>query len=219
VTEVRKLRADARRNHAGLLAAARAVFVESGPGAPLEKVAARAGVGIGTLYRRFPDRSALLKAVVLDALEESRASAEAAADSPGDGLTALGRYMHDVLDVRVSAVIPLVLDRLDLDDADLAPARERSAAATERLIDAAHEDGSLSREVSFGDIGTLLVRLSRPLPGSVPADVDDDLAHRHLELVLAGLRNNPGVLAGNGMSRAELRALRGTDGAGQPNSR
>jgi AcrR family transcriptional regulator len=218
VTEARKLRADARRNHAGLLAAARAVFVEAGPGAPLEKVAARAGVGIGTLYRRFPDRTALLKAVVLDALEETRTAAEAAGESPGDGLAALGRYMHDVLDLRVSAVIPLVLDRLDLEDADLAPARERSAAATERLIDAAHEDGSLPREVSFGDIGTLLVRLSRPLPG-LPADVDDELAHRHLELVLAGLRDSPRVLAGDGMTRAQLRAMRGTDGQGQPNSR
>jgi AcrR family transcriptional regulator len=219
VTEARKLRADARRNHAGLLAAARAVFVEAGPGAPLEKVAARAGVGIGTLYRRFPDRSALLKAVVLDALEETRASAEAARESSGDGLAALGRYMHDVLDLRVSAVIPLVLDRLDLEDEDLAPARERSAAATERLIDAAHDDGSLPREVSFGDIGTLLVRLSRPLPGSVPADVDQELGHRHLELVLAGLRNNPGVLLGDGMSRAELRAMRGPEVQDLPNIR
>jgi AcrR family transcriptional regulator len=207
-----RLRADARRNLEQVLAAARDVFVERGPGAPLEEVASRAGVGIGTLYRRFGDRAALLRAVVLDALEESRAAAEAAlasADDDGtDGLGALADYMHAVLDVRVSAVIPLVLDRIDLDDAELAPAREASAGAVERLIQAAHDDGSLPRQVTFADIGTLLVRLSRPLPGPVPIAVNDELAHRHLDLVLAGLRSDPEVLAEKGLSRAELRALR-----------
>lgn len=202
------LRADARRNYAQILLAAREVFVEQGAGAPLEDVARRAGVGIGTLYRRFTDREGLLKAVVLDALEHSRDAAERAlevtADSGRPGLEALARYMRDVLELRVSAVIPLALDRLDLGDADLAPAREASAAATERLIDAAHADGSLPPEVSFADLGTLLVRLSRPLPGPVPTGVNDQLARRHLELVLAGLRAGPGVLGERGMSRRDL---------------
>lgn len=211
-------RADARRNQAQLLAAARDVFVQHGPEAPLDEVARRAGVGIGTLYRRFADRDALLKAVVLHALEQSRESAERAlvADGEttveGDGLDAVARYMHDVLDLRVSAVISLVLDRLDLDDAELAPAREASAAASERLIEAAHDDGSMPREVTFGDIGTLLVRLSRPLPGPIPTELNDELAHRHLDLALAGLRASPGVLADRGLSRAELRSLRKTSG-------
>lgn len=204
------LRADARRNHAQILVAARDVFVERGAGAPLDEVAGRAGVGIGTLYRRFSDRQVLLKAVVLDALEHSRSAAERALEEgpAEDGLERLGRYMHDVLDLRVSAVIPVALDRLDLDDADLAPAREASAAATERLIETAHDDGSLPREVSFGDIGTLLVRLSRPLPGPVPTDLNDELAHRHLDLVLAGLRTGPAVLARKGVSREELATIR-----------
>jgi AcrR family transcriptional regulator len=207
-----RLRADARRNHEQVLAAAREVFVERGPGAPLEEVANRAGVGIGTLYRRFGDREKLLRAVVLHALDESRAAAEAAldwaAEDGTDGLEALANYMHTVLNLRVSAVIPLVLDRLDLDDPELAPAREGSAGAVERLIQTAHDDGSLSHQVTFADIGTLLVRLSRPLPGPVPIAVNDDLAHRHLDLVLAGLRSDPEVLAEKGLSRQELRALR-----------
>src|SRR3954454_11504336 len=64
-----RLRADARRNRDQILRAARDVFVEHGPGAPLEEVGRRAGVGIGTLYRRFPDRRALQRAVALDTLE------------------------------------------------------------------------------------------------------------------------------------------------------
>jgi AcrR family transcriptional regulator len=204
-------RADARRNQAQLLAAAREVFVERGATAPLDEVARRAGVGIGTLYRRFPDRDALLRAVVTDALDRSREAAEDAAavahEEGRNGLDALARYMHAVLDLRVSAVVPLVLDRLDLEEAELAQVREASAAAVEALVDAAHEDRSLPREVSFGDLGTLLVRLSRPLPGPVPTEVNDELAHRHLDLVLAGLRAGP-ELAGKGLSRAELHTLR-----------
>jgi AcrR family transcriptional regulator len=204
------MRSDARRNHEQLLAAARDVVVERGPGAPLDEVARRAGVGIATLYRRFADRGSLLTAVVVDALELSRDSAERALaaerDGESDGLDALASYMHDVLDVRVSAVIPLVLGRDDLDETAIAPVREQSASAVERLVQAAHDDGSLPREVTFGDVGTLLVRLSRPLP-ALPAEANDDLAHRHLDLVLAGLRSGSDALAGKGYSRAELRAL------------
>ncbi|MDX6303021.1 MAG: hypothetical protein QOF53_4235 [Nocardioidaceae bacterium] len=206
------LRADARRNHEQVLAAAREVFVERGPGAPLEDVAARAGVGIATLYRRFRDREGLLRAVVLQALEDSRAAAESAlagaSEDDSDGLSALGEYMHAVLDLRVSAVVPLALDRLDLDDAELTPVREASAGAVERLVESAHADGSLPKQVTFADLGTLLVRLSRPLPGSVPIELNDQLAHRHLDLVLAGLRSDPNVLADEGLTRQELRSAR-----------
>ena len=205
------LRADARRNHEQVLGAARDAFVEVGPGVPLEEVARRAGVGIATLYRRFGDRVGLLRAVVLEALEDSRAAAEQALASTGadaDGLQALAAYMHAALDLRVSAVVPLALDRLDLDDPEIMPVREASAAAMERLIQAAHDDGSLPRQVGFADIGTLLVRLSRPLPGPVPPELNDQLAHRHLELALAGMRSDPDVLADKGLTRQELRAAR-----------
>src|SRR3954469_8767602 len=208
-----RLRADARRNHEQVLAAAREVFVERGAGAPLEEVAGRAGVGIATLYRRFGDREGLLRAVVLQVFEESRVAAESApaAVEDTDGLTALGQYMHAVLDLRVSAVVPLALDRLDLEDAELTPAREASAGAVERLVESAHADGSLPKQVTFADLGTLLVRLSRPLPGSVPIQLNDQLAHRHLDLALAGLRSDPDVLADEGLSRQELRSARSKD--------
>ena len=65
------LRADARRNQGQILAAARDVFVERGPGAPLDEIAKRAGVGIGTLYRHFADRQTLMLAVILDALVQT----------------------------------------------------------------------------------------------------------------------------------------------------
>src|SRR5437868_12377772 len=84
----RPKRADARRNYDKLVAAARGVFAEDGTSAPLEDVAERAGVGIGTLYRHFPTRQALLEAVYASEVE---AIAQAAADladlEPWDALT------------------------------------------------------------------------------------------------------------------------------------
>jgi AcrR family transcriptional regulator len=210
----RRLRADARRNSQQLLAAARDVVVERGAGAPLDEIARRAGVGIATLYRRFPDRSALLRAVVVDALERTAQAAAAALAEETDGFAALVRYMHAALDARVSAVIPLVLDVLDPEDDDLGSAREASAELVQRIVDAAHADGSLPADVTFGDIGTLLVRLGRPLPGPVPPAIDEELAHRHLDLLVEGLRPSPERRAPGGprLERADLRGFRGETG-------
>jgi len=214
----RRLRADARRNHEQLLAAARDVVVERGAGAPLDEVARRAGVGIGTLYRRFPSRPALLRAVVIDALQRTAEAAEAALAEERDGFAALVRYMHAVLDLRVSAVIPTVLDTVALDDDDVRSAREASAGLAQRIVDSAHADGSLAADVTFGDIGTLLVRLSRPLPGSIPPDVNEQLAHRHLDLMIDGLRPAPGrrVPGGPRLERRDLRSFRATTDPDSP---
>jgi AcrR family transcriptional regulator len=204
----RRLRADARRNHEQLLAAARDVFVERGAGAPLEEIARRAGVGIGTLYRRFADRPSLLRAVVQDALARTTDAARVALAEEADGFAALVRYMHAALEHRVSAVIPLVIDT-ELDDEQLRPAREASAALVQRIVDAAHADGTLAPDVTFADIGTLLVRLARPLP-ALPPQVSDQYAHRHLDLLIEGLRYRAGrrTPAGPRLERADLRALR-----------
>src|SRR5690349_8273462 len=60
------LRADARRNREQIIEAARTLFLSLGPDVPMEEIARAAGVGVGTLYRRFPDRDELVKAVSLD---------------------------------------------------------------------------------------------------------------------------------------------------------
>ena len=207
----RELRADARRNHQQILAAARDLFVERGPSAPLEDIARRAGVGIGTLYRRFSDRETLMRAVVLDALVETVEIAERAGREEASAMDALVRYMHAALDLRVSAVIPALLDVLDLDDAVLLPARDRGAASVQRLVDAAHAEGSLSDQVTFADVGMMLVRLSRPLPGPLSDELNAQLGHRHLDLLVAGLRSGQDAveapLEGPELSREDLNKL------------
>ncbi|MFI6981161.1 TetR/AcrR family transcriptional regulator [Embleya sp. NPDC050154] len=77
----RPMRADARRNYERLLAQARVVFAEQGIDASLEELARRAGVGIGTLYRHFPSRDALVEAVVRDRYDGLTARARALGDT------------------------------------------------------------------------------------------------------------------------------------------
>jgi AcrR family transcriptional regulator len=200
------MRADARRNLEHLLDAARELVVERGPQVPLEDVARRAGVGIATLYRRFPDREALLRAVVLDALRRTRAAAEEARASD-DHFEALATYLRRALELRVSAVMPQVLNLLDPEDAELAEARDATAEAVSALVDAAHESGDLPKDVTFLDVGMMLVRIARPLPGPMAPELKDELARRHLELFIRGLRTTGDTeLTGPALSREELAA-------------
>lgn len=210
---VRPLRADARQNRDRIVAAARDVFVERGAGAPLEEVSRRAGTGIATLYRRFPDRLALMRAVVLDSLARTLDEARAAVDEESDAFGALTRYMHRALDIRVAAVIPALLEEISLDDAELRAASDAGAKIVQELIDAAQREGTLRPDVTFADIGTLVVRLSRPLPGPFARELNDQLGHRHLDLLINGLRVTPddtAHIAGPALTREELRAFRPT---------
>jgi AcrR family transcriptional regulator len=207
---VRPLRADARRNRDQVLLAARDVFVEQGPDAPLDDIARRAGVGIATLYRRFPDRRSLMRAVVLDVLARTACEArEALAEEP-DAFQALVRYMHRAVDLRVAAVIPALLGQVSLDDEEMQRARDEASRPLQAILDAAHSAGILRPEVTFGDISLLVIRFSRPLAG-FPRDLNDRLAHRHLDLLITGLaemdRADAKALGGPALTLQDLRAL------------
>jgi AcrR family transcriptional regulator len=206
----RSLRADARDNRRRLLEAARDAFIERGPDASLEEIARRAGTGIATLYRRFPDRRALIRAVVLDALQRTAQEASEAAGEEPDLFAALARYMHRAIDMRTAAVIPALLGQIPFGDEEIAAARQAGLAAIQELVDAAHRAGALRPEVTSGDIGMLTVRLSHPLPGGFPSEVNQRLSHRHLSLVIDGLRvtaREPAELGGPALTLADLGQL------------
>ena len=203
----RRLRADASRNRQQVLAAARDVFVELGADAPLDEVARRAGVGIATLYRRFPDRVALQRAVGLDVLAQAAEVARRAEVEESDAWRALGRYMHGALELRISAVMPALLGNISFDDDEFVAAREAATTPVLRIIAAGQAAGELRRDVAFGDISLLLVRLSRPLPGPFPPEVDLQLAHRHLDLFLSALRPTAAELPGPALSLPELQQI------------
>jgi AcrR family transcriptional regulator len=206
----RPLRADARDNRRKLTQAARDVLIERGPAAPLEEIARRAGTGIATLYRHFPDRQALIRAVILDALQATNDEARQAASGEPDPFRALARYMHRAIDVRTAAVIPALLAEAPFDDQELSQARRTGAALLEALVGAAHRAGTLRADVTPADIGLLIVRLSRPLLGGFPPETNTSLSHRHLDLLLDGLRTTarqPAHLGGPALTLTELRQL------------
>ncbi|MBV9169847.1 MAG: TetR/AcrR family transcriptional regulator [Chloroflexi bacterium] len=207
-----RLRADAFRNREQLLAAARDVFVEHGADAPLDDIARRAGVGIATLYRRFPDRTALQRAVALDVLARAGAAALQAEAEEADAWRGLGRYMHAALDLRISAVMPGLLGRISFEDEQFKRAREGATAPVLRLLARGQAAGQIRRDVDFGDIGLLLVRLSRPLPGPFPSQLDMQVACRHLDLFLSALRppSTPDELRGPALSLAALQQIGGS---------
>ena len=206
----RPQRADARDNRRRLIEAARDVLIERGPAAPLEEIARRAGTGIATLYRHFPDRRALIRDVILDALQRTNDEARQAATQEPDPFGALARYMHQAIDVRTAAVIPALLTEASFEDEEIRQARQTGSALLEALVGAAHRAGTLRADVTPGDIGLLIVRLSRPLPGGLPPDTNTSLSHRHLDLLIDGLRataRQPAQLAGPALTLTDLRQL------------
>src|SRR4029453_4800589 len=185
--EDQRLRADARRNRDQILLAAREVFIERGPDAPLDEVARRAGVGSATLYRRFPDRGSLLPALVADIFRRVGGEARLALAEEPDAFEALARYMHRALDLRIGAVLPGLIGLVEADEG-VAGGRDNLAEAAREVVERAHAAGTLRQDVAEGDIGTMLIRLSRPLQTPLPSELDRALGHRHLDVLLDGLR-------------------------------
>jgi AcrR family transcriptional regulator len=207
-----RLRADARLNRDRILAAARDAFVERGADVPLEEIAARAGVGIATLYRRFPDRTALQRAVALDVLTRIGQEARAAIAEEPDAFSALVRYMRRALAMQVSAVVPALLRSVDLEDEQFRAVRMEAASLLEEMIDRARAEGALRPGIAFGDIALLLVRLSRPLPGALDRARDLEMAQRHLTVLIDGMRSEraTGPLPGVELTLEDLRSLPNT---------
>jgi len=182
----RRTRADAVRNREQILRAAVDLMLEQGPAVPLDMIARQAGVGIATLYRHFPDRMVLLRQVALDVLTQSAVAAKAALAEEPDAFTALARYLHDAIDLRIGMVMPMLAERVLMDE-ELVTARDASQNALTAVVRAAHDEGSLRPDVGSGDIGLLMIRMTPPLPVAISPEDNHRLSHRHLELVLDGL--------------------------------
>lgn len=181
------MRADAERSRRRILDAARDVFLERGLDAPLDVIVRRAGVGSATLYRRYADRETLIRDLVGDLLTRVAEAAEQARLSDGDAFAAVRRFIHAAADIRIGAVMPVLLEGLVLDE-ELVGIRTAAVTTVDSLITAAQEAGTLRRDVGMGDLVLLSIRLSRPLTGSLAAlDADGSLLHRHLDLALDGL--------------------------------
>ncbi|MEU7882334.1 TetR/AcrR family transcriptional regulator [Microbispora bryophytorum] len=199
------LRADARRNRDLIVAAAQELFLEQGVDVPLEDVARRAGVGVGTLYRRFPDRDALLRAVGVESLRRLADLAETSWREEPDAWHALCRFLRGSVALRLG-VLPAKLEphlhqRLRAGP-DLHEIRQRVIAGVLRMIERAQADGTLRADVGPGDIA-LLMTLNVYTP---PGMHDEQAMERVVGLVLDGLRaDRASPLPGAPLNEDDLR--------------
>jgi AcrR family transcriptional regulator len=185
----RLVRADAQRNMELLLRAALAVFEKSGVAAPVREIAEKAGVGVGTLYRHFPERSDLIKAVVrqeVDACAEA-ASALASKHEPGEALALWMQRVVDLIATKRGLAAALHSDNLaykSLPEYFLA----QLTPALKNLLDAAKATGAIRANVHAGELLLAGARLATPASeGDIPQ------ARRMVALLVDGLRYGGGV--------------------------
>ena len=191
--EPRPMRADAQRNYTRLLDAAGAAFIERGADdVSLEEIARRAGVGIGTLYRHFPTRQALLEAVYRDQVEllSARADELLQAESPGDALADWLRALVKFSSTKHS-LISALLATLGKDSDLLSSCSKVIRGSAENLLARAQEAGVVRPDANSGDV-IRLVHAVNIATQRGPADPGQ--ADRMLALILDGLRPQP---AGN----------------------
>ena len=185
MTAARPLRADAERNRQRILDAARTLFAERGVDVSVEEIAAAAGVGIGTFYRRFPDRESLVEAVFETKMEQVVQVARDALeiDDPWDAfrtfvLTVARMHAHD----------------RGLKSVTLGSVRGREVAATfraaiqplaQQLLDRAKEAGALREDVTSLDVPMIYQAVSAIADRT--RDVAPDYFERSLTLHVDGL--------------------------------
>lgn len=187
----RVLRADARRNYQRLVAAATEVVAEQGPGASLEEVTRRAGVGVGTLYRHFPTRDDLLEAVFADQLKALGDLADELADAPDPG-EALGRWLWACLQQTRShrSLGAAVIARKADPTTPAGAAHERLRAGGAHLLERAQDAGWARPEITMSQAMTLMsgIALATEKAGLAP---DDPRNAECFEIALRGMRACP----------------------------
>jgi len=181
----RPKRADARRNYEKVLVAAREAFAEGGESTALEEIARRAGVGIGTLYRHFPNRQALLEALYVGEVEEVCRSA-AALDSadPWEALT--GWFERFIAYMATKRALATELLNYFGQDAPLFKAcRDSLVTAGEPLLVRAQEAGVVRPDVRFSEVMQMVIGIAK-IPAADPAQIE-----HMVRIALDGLRHQP----------------------------
>jgi AcrR family transcriptional regulator len=183
----RPKRADARRNYEKILAAAREAFAAGGEATSLEEIARRAEVGIGTLYRNFPNRQALLEALYLDEVEEvCRSARELEAADPWQALeTWFERFIAYVATKR--ALAHELLNYMDVDAPLFQTCRTSLYSAGGPLLRRAQEAGAVRPDVSFPEIMQMVMGIAK-IPTTDAAQTE-----RMIRVVLDGLRYQRGA--------------------------
>src|ERR671911_1514558 len=185
MSATRPLRADAERNRARIRAAAPEIFAERGLDVSLDDVAALAGVGVGTVYRRFPDKDALIDALFEEKIDRAVALADASLEieDPWEGLTTFMRGM-----CRMQAHDRGFKDALLLRGPGperVAAARERIAPRALKLLARAQEAGAVRADLGPFDVPML--NLCVGLIADRTRDIAPDYWERVLTIIIDGI--------------------------------
>ena len=178
----RPKRADARRNYDKVIAAAREAFAERGASTSLEEIARRAEVGIGTLYRNFPNRQALLEAVYVGELEDLCQTADRLGDlEPWDALVS---WLHRFVGYLATkqALAQELLDYFDRDAPLFKSCRTMMYEAGEPLVERAQAAGAVRRDTDLSEIIQMVGGIAK-IHGAQPGQIE-----HILDIALDGLR-------------------------------
>jgi AcrR family transcriptional regulator len=181
----RPLRADARRNREKVLAAARAVFSENGRDAQMDDVARRAGVGVGTVYRHFPTKEALIEALMVDSFQAIAAQAEAAleVEDPWDAFTCVLSRGAEIMaaDRALSEVFASIPGAME----QAMPTVEGLQESMAKIMARAQAAGVLRDDAVLDDIPMIMCGIGAATKKEHRCDAP---WRRHLMIVLDGLR-------------------------------
>lgn len=185
-SESRPLRRDAARNRQVVLEAAAEVFAESGLNGSYDEIARRAGVGPGTVYRRFPQRAELVQALFESQMQEIEALAEDAAQRP-DAWSALCWFLEQVVQMQTAdRGFKEVLGGVAQYGYGVGTNRDRLTPALTALLNRAKRDGALREDIEPADIGALTLVLS-----SLSSKSQPQLWRRYFVLLLDALARRP----------------------------
>lgn len=207
-TARRPLRRDAERNRDRIVVVARTAFAADGIDVSVEEIARCAGVGMGTLYRRFPTKDDLIDAVLEDALAEICLAAESALEE-GDAWIGFSSFLERVfeLHVRNRGLKDVIARRLQ-SHGRVEAARARMRPLVARLIERAQEQGSLRPDFAPEDMPMLFWTGGRV--AEMTSFVAPEFWRRHLALLLDGLRAEAATpLPQPPLTRAQLERVTG----------
>jgi AcrR family transcriptional regulator len=184
------LRKDAERNRQLILDAARELFAEEGLGVTLNDIAHHACVGVGTVYRRFPDKTALIDEIFEQQIDQLVVFMEEglADPDPWRGLTGfLTKNLE--LQVRDRAFRQIAMGTPDGADR-VGQIRARMWPLGARLVQRAQDAGALRKDFRSPDFPALILMLTAVIDAS--REVKPELWRRYLEIIIQGLRADPG---------------------------
>jgi AcrR family transcriptional regulator len=182
-------RSDARRNRERILVAARAAFAEQGPDAQIDDIARRAEVGVGTVYRHFPTKDALvgeLMRLKLTALRDRARRKLAEGDDPGEAFAGFMREQAEVIAKDASLQRMLWAENEDT-LVPLAPLIEEVNEAVGELISGAQEAGAIRADLEVGDVRTFMCGLGAIMAADARGVMRFDW-RRQFEFMLDGMR-------------------------------